>query len=112
LREERKQSENSLGGYVQAVWSGAGPGRSHLGWDRRSGEAGRSIVLASVRGLGTVEQAEQVVSESVVVDEGGTVDSPGRRTGARDGGAGGAGRARVRRSRQRRAGLAGVCRTR
>jgi hypothetical protein len=44
-----------------------------------------------------------------VVDEGGTVDSPGRRTGARDGGAGGAGGARVRRGRRRRAGLAGVC---
>ena len=37
------------------------------------------------------------MSESAVVGEGGTVDSPGRRTGARDGGAGGAGRARVRR---------------
>ena len=53
---------------------------------------GQSIVLAGVRGPGTVEQVEQVVSESAVVGEGGTVDSPGRRTGARDGGAG---RARV-----------------
>src|SRR5271163_739507 len=43
LREERKQSENSLGGYVQAVWSGAGPGPSQLGWNRWSGEAERSI---------------------------------------------------------------------
>jgi hypothetical protein len=56
------------------------------------GEAERSIVPAGVRGLGTVEQVEQVESESAVVDEGGTV---GRRTGARDGGAGGAGRAKA-----------------
>src|SRR5438046_3159716 len=73
---------------------------------------GQSIVLAGVRGPGTVEQVEQVLSESAVVGEGGTVDSPGRRTGARDGGAGGAGRARVRRGVRRRVGLAGVCRTR
>jgi hypothetical protein len=52
------------------------------------------------------------VSESAAVDEGGTVYSLGRRTGARDGGAGGAGRARVRRGIRRRVGLAGVCRTR
>ena len=58
---------------------------------------GQSIVLVGVRGPGIVEQVEQVVSESAVVGEGGTIDSPGRRTGARDGGAGGAGRARVRR---------------
>ena len=51
------------------------------------------MVLAGVRGPGTVEQVEQVLSESAVVGEGGTVDSPGRRRGARDGGAGGAGRA-------------------
>src|SRR5256885_8106047 len=70
---------------------------------------GQSIVLAGVRGPGTVEQ---VLSESAVVGEGGTVDSPGRRTGARDGGASGAGRARVRRGVRRRVGLAGVCRTR
>src|SRR2546421_2289136 len=63
---------------------------------------GQSIVLAGVRGPGTVEQVEQVLSESAVVGEGGTVDSPGRRTGARDGGAGGAGRARVRRGVRRR----------
>ena len=29
-----------------------------------------------------MEQVEQVESESAVVDEGGTIDSPGRRTGA------------------------------
>ena len=52
-----------------------------------------------------VEQVEQVESESAVADEGGTADSPGRRTGARDGGAGGAGRARVRRGIRRRVGL-------
>jgi hypothetical protein len=34
LREERKQSENSLGFNVQAVWSGTGPGPSQLGWNR------------------------------------------------------------------------------
>ena len=73
---------------------------------------GQSIVLAGVRGPGTVEQVEQVVSESAVVGEGGTVDSPGRRTGARDGGAGGAGRVRVRHGIRRRVGLTGVCRTR
>ena len=56
----------------------------------RRGE--QSIALVGVRGPGTVEQVEQVVSESAVVGEGGTVDSPGRRTGARDGGAGGVGR--------------------
>ena len=55
---------------------------------------------------------EQVLSESAVVAEGETVDSPGRCTGSRDGGAGGAGRARVRRGVRRRVGLAGVCRTR
>ena len=49
-----------------------------------------------------MEQVEQVESESAVVDEGGTVDSPGRRTGARDGGAGGAGRARVRHGNRRK----------
>ena len=76
------------------------------------GRGGQSIVLVGVGGLGTVEQVEQVVSESAVVGEGGTVDSPGMRTGARDGGAGGAGRARVRRGVRRRVGLAGVCRTR
>jgi len=42
---------------------------------------GQSIVLAGVRGPGTVEQLEQVVLESAVVGDGGTVDSPGRRTG-------------------------------
>ena len=42
---------------------------------------GRSVVLVGVRGPGTVEQVEQVESESAVADEGGTVDSPGRRTG-------------------------------
>src|SRR5271156_2139810 len=36
---ERKQS----GGYVQAVWLGAGPGPSQLGWNRWSGEVKRSI---------------------------------------------------------------------
>ena len=59
-----------------------------------------------------MEQVEQVVSESAVVGEGGTADSSGRRTGARDGGAGRAGRARVRRGIRGRVGLAGVCRTR
>jgi hypothetical protein len=105
---------------VQTVWglcvgqSSQGQARSQpnsvgMGW---SGEAGQSIVLAGVRGPGTVDQMEQVVSESAVVYEGGTADSPGRRTGARDGGVGGAGRARARRGRRRRVGLAGVCRTR
>ena len=72
----------------------------------------RTGARASVRGLGTVEQVEQVESESAMVGEGGTVDSLGRRTGARDGGVGGVGRARVRRGVRRRVGLAGVCRTR
>jgi hypothetical protein len=71
-----------------------------------------SLVRGKLRGAGTVGQVEHVLSESAVVGEGGTVDSPGRRTGARDGGAGGAGRARVRRGVRRRVGLAGVCRTR
>jgi hypothetical protein len=68
LREERKQSENGLGGYVQAVWSGAGPGPSQLGWNRWSGRGG--TVDSSQRGyreLGTVEQ----VDPGAVVDEGG-----------------------------------------
>ena len=60
------------------------------------------IVLVGVRGLGAVEQVKQVESESAVVGEGGTVDGPSRRTGARDGGAGGAGRVGVRRGRRRR----------
>jgi hypothetical protein len=34
-------------------------------------KAGRSIVLAGVRGLGTVEQVEQVEPESTVADGGG-----------------------------------------
>ena len=66
LREERKQRENSLGGYVHAVWSGAGPGPSQLGWNRWSGEAERLIAPSGE--LGAVEQVEP---GSAVVDEGG-----------------------------------------
>src|SRR5271170_4322163 len=43
---ERKQS----GGYVHAVWSGAGPGPSQLGWNRWSGEAERSIAPSGTTG--------------------------------------------------------------
>jgi hypothetical protein len=67
LREEQEQSENSLRGYVQAVWSGAGPGPSQLGWNRWSGEAERSIAPRGGYGeLGTVEQVEP---GSAVADE-------------------------------------------
>src|SRR5271163_5126860 len=43
---ERKQS----GGYLHAVWSGAGPGPSQLGWNRWSGEAERSIAPSGSTG--------------------------------------------------------------
>jgi hypothetical protein len=71
LREEREQSENSLGSYVQAVWSRTGPGSSQLGWNRWSGEAEQSI--APPRGYGELRTVEQVEPRSAVVDEGGLV---------------------------------------
>ena len=43
MREERKQSENSLGDYVQPVWSGAGLGPFQLSRNKWSGEVERSI---------------------------------------------------------------------
>ena len=64
LREELKQSENSLGGYVQAAWSGAGPGSSQVSWNRWSGEAEQSIAPSG--STGTVEQVEP---GSAVVDK-------------------------------------------
>jgi hypothetical protein len=50
LREERKRSENSLEGYVQAVQSGPGPGPSQLGRNGWLGEAERSIAPGGVTG--------------------------------------------------------------
>ena len=67
LREERKQSGNSLGGYVQAVWSGASPDPSH-GWNRWSGEAERSIAPSG--GTGSSGRWSRWGPGSAVVDEG------------------------------------------
>ena len=66
LREERKQSESSLGGYVhtyRTVWLGASPGPSQLSWNRWSGEAERSIAQS-----GGTRRRE---GASAVADEGG-----------------------------------------
>jgi hypothetical protein len=52
--------ETVWGGYVQAVWSGAGPGPSQLGWNRWTGEAERSIVPGG--GTGSPGRVEQVNS--------------------------------------------------
>jgi hypothetical protein len=69
LREERKQSENSLGGYVQAVWLGAGPGPSQLGWDRWSGEVERSTAPSG--GTGSSGRWSRWSLGPAVEDEGG-----------------------------------------
>ena len=60
--------ENTVWGVMYAVWSGAGPGLSQLGWNGWSGEAERSIAPSGE--LGAVEQVEQVEPGSAV-DEGG-----------------------------------------
>jgi hypothetical protein len=67
-------------GYVRAIWSGAGLGPSRLGWDRWSGEAGRSIAPSGEYGeLGTVGQVEP---GSAAVDGGGSAVAWRSRTSA------------------------------